>query len=297
MMKLFKLFILLSFISCEIEPQETTSGLGALMQPGDIVVSSNSADSAILLDEDGNFKSILYNPPNNIDQVYGLAWNDLTREVIVSINGLPDRIVAISAIDGSVRTITQGGGLNGNTFGVAVDADGYYYAVETSAIEKFSPSGARETSGFPVAGVMSNMTQISYMSTGEFLICSSGTDRARIYNSSMTQQHDTNSGIGGTTNSYGCKEMPNGNIAVSWDGSADAVIIYDDALNATGDSFSDTTRLTSPRGIGVRENGNILVADAYYDWIVEFDSSANFIRTIGGGILSDPWQVLVIPNF
>lgn len=299
-MKLFALSTLLLLMSsCLQKPKDSFSKDFALMQPGDIVITSYIGDSAILLDSDGNFKQLLYNPPNNIDAVHGASWNPITKEIMLSINGTPDRIVAVSAYDGSVRDAVRHNGLNGNTYGIAVNSDGDFWAIESNSVEKFTADGFRvSNTDFPSANILNGLAQINPLQAGGFVACGTNSDRARTFGDDGNQVNDSGgSGIGGTTNAYGCVQLPNGNIAVSWEGSNDTIRIYDSTLNTTIIDFNDTGVLSSPRNLAVKANGNILVADLGYHWIVEIDQSGNLIRTFGSGLFAYPWGIAVIPEY
>lgn len=273
------------------------------MVEGDLVVTNYSGDSAILLDADGNFKELIYNVQNNQEQVVGVGWNAQTNEVILTINGFPDRIMGVAASDGTIRTIVQNNQFSGNTFGVTINSNGEFLAIESHQIEKFDSAGNRINNGtFPTGTLFNNLAQVNSLNGGGFVVCGYGGDQVATYNSSAIQQNSTASGIGGTTNGYGCDSFPDGSIVASWEGSTDTVRIYNSTLSSTLASYSDTTQLSSPRGIEVKANGNILVTDVGYHYLVElsYDSGAgslSFVRNIGGGLLNYPWQVLEVPNY
>ena len=66
----FSLLVLLTAVSCESmteSPIATKNSEGALLKTGDIVVTSNVSDSAIVLDKNGNFKRVLYNADNSLE--------------------------------------------------------------------------------------------------------------------------------------------------------------------------------------------------------------------------------------
>lgn len=283
-------------ISCS--PKDTFSRDGALMSPGDIVVSNQTSDSALLLDKDGNLKKIIYNAANNLEQIFGVNWNNQTNEVLLTINGSPDRVLAVSAYDGSIREAVRHPQLNGNIYGVAADSNGDFLVIETSRIEKFTANNSRVNNGtFPTGNILTASTQINMLSTGDFVLCGTTTDRVRIYNSSAVQQAEAQSGVAGTTNAYGCAESSNGNIISTWDGTTDTVIVFNSDLSSQLFTYSDTNYIGAPRGVTVKANGNILVTDNTYEWIVELDDEANFIRTLGSGILNNPWQLIEIPEY
>lgn len=299
------LFILITFCcllsGCEVStesPLSTTSSDGAIAITGDIVVTSSVSDAALLLDRNGNFKRVLFNVDNNLESIFGLHWDKRTNEILIAVNGAPDRIVAISAVTGEQRIAVRSTSLNGNIFDVAVAANGDFLVIESNNIERFTSSGTRVNDGdYPRINFMSVPRQLESLSTGDYMACSTTTDRVRIYNDAGVQQFETASGIAGTTNAFGCVELPNGNIAVNWEGSTDTVIIYDSTLATEIARFNDPGLLNAGRGLGVKANGNILVADAGFDQIIELDGNANFIRVLSQAFLNDPYQALEIPEF
>lgn len=298
---IFSIAFLPFMVSCEglsESPIATKNSEGAILNTGDVVVTSNVSDSAIVLDQNGNFKRVLYNADNSLEQVTGITWNDSTNEVVIVINGSPDRVIGISAIDGSEREIVRSTFLNGNTYGITVMPNGDFVIVESNNLERFSSNGTRINDGdFPRISVMTTMQQLNPTASGDFVACATGSDRVRIYNDSGVQQQETASGIGGTTNSYGCGELPNGNIVATWDGTSDSVSVYDSTLGSELFRFSDTGKLNAPRGIGIKANGNILVTDAGFDRIIELTSEAEFVRVFSSAFLSDPYQIIEIPDF
>lgn len=297
---LFTTFILFVFTSCisKQTPLETYSRDYAIMNSGDLVVTNYSGDSALLLDEDGNFKQVLYNVDNNREQVLGVNWNASTKEVVLSINGSPDRVVSISPLDGTVTETIVNGQYNGNTYGLTVDSNGDYLLIESHQIEKFTSAGARVNDGtFPTGTLFNNLTQINNTASGGFVVCGYGGDLVATYDSAANQLASKASGIASTTNGYGCDVTATGDVVASWDGTTDTVALYSSDFTTTVATYSDTTYLTAPRGVEVKADGNILIADGSFHYIVELDSSLNFVRTIGGGILNYPWQILEIPAY
>lgn len=301
----FSIF-LIACVSAE-NPDDTSSLIDAgsgttFMSPGDLVVTNYSSDSAMLLDSDGNYKELIYNVVNNQEQVVGVNWNAQTNEVYLSINGFPDRIMAISALDGSQRVVIQNSQLNGNTFGLMINNDNSLLAIESHQVEKFDPNGNRVNNGnFPTGTLFNNLSQINPTLNGGFVVCGYGGDQVATYDSSGGQLNSTVSGIGGTTNGYGCAALSSGEIVASWDGTSDSVVVYNSTLSSAQATFSDTSIMPAPRGVAVKANGNILVTDASYHYLVEleYDSSSGaltYLRNLGGGLLNYPWQVIEIPS-
>ena len=86
----------------------------------------------------------------------------------------------------------------------------------------------------------------------------------------------------------------------AWDETTDRIVIYDNTLSSTITQFRDATVLPSPRGVFQKANGNILVTDVSYHYLIElaYDPDAGtltFVRNLGGGVLNYPYQVIEIP--
>lgn len=290
--------ILLSACVPTQSPLATFSNQHGVANTGDIVVTNYYGDSALLLDQDGNYKKLLYNVNNNQEQVVGVNWNPSTKEIILSINGVPDRIMAIDPLTGDVRQAIMNPQLNGNTFGVAVDNSGNYIVIETSRLEKFTASGGRINNGtFPTGNILGSMTQVNIMLNDDYLLCGYSGDRVKIYDSAMNELESKQSGISATTNAYGCNKTQSGNIIAAWEGTNDTIVLYNEDMSSEIASFNDTSILSSPRNITELGNGHFLVADAGYDHLVELSAELEFVRTLGGGVLNDPFSILEIPSF
>ncbi len=80
-------------------------------------------------------------------------------------------------------------------------------------------------------------------------------------------------------------------------GTTYTVVVYSSDLSSAEVAYSDTSVLNAPRGISQLENGNIVVACAGFEHLVEIDTNGNFVKTLGSAGLADANKVLVIPNF
>jgi hypothetical protein len=297
--KLGHISILLFFFlsSCEFsDPTATSSTDSYFMEEGDIVVTNTTNDSLHLLDSDGNFKAIIYDVENTTNVVYGVAWKSDTREVIFTVDG-SDRVMAISALDGSERTFISSANLAGTLRGLTQLNDGSILVIESNNIERFTTDGVRASDGgtWP-QNLGTTPEQIFATADGGFGICFRGADEVRLFDNDGTQTENVASGIGGTTDSYGCTELDDGTIAASWSGTTDTLSIYTSDLGTSLQTYSDTTLLANPRGVAQASNGNVLVADATYHQIYEIDpSDGSFVRVLAGSTLSTPVQMVVIP--
>lgn len=303
MTNIVALFLLCFLSACIVdqEPEPTNSEL--LVTRGDIVVVSYNTDTLAVFDQSGSFKRILYQVPTAADNIAGIAWLETSNEILISIDGTPDRIEAISILTGDSRnfynnvTYFTGTPLGLTQLKNSTDV----IASEGATIERFNASGIRETFGaiWP-ANVHANATSIQGLANGNWLSCSSSAGlRISPDSTSALAAIATATGPVGATASYGCHELSNGTIVVSWNGAAaDHVYTYSATLTgATAIVNNIQSTLSDPRGVAIGENDEIYVADATQNKIVEMDSSGNVIRQFGNGILNAPRHVLVVPAF
>ncbi len=169
---------------------------------------------------------------------------------------------------------------------------------EGATIERFTTEGIRETWAVWPATVHANSQQIAALASGNWLSCSS-TAGLRISPDSTTALAAvvTQTGPVGATASYGCAELSDGTLVVSWNGAAvDYVYTYNSSL-AGGTAIINNVQSTfsDPRGIAVGENDQIYIVDGTMNKVVELDMSGNVIRQFGTSILNAPRFILVVP--
>lgn len=299
---IYLLFVLFFFTSCLVkqDPKATHSEL--LVTRGDVVVASLTSDSLVVFDEDGNFEKILYQLPNPAgDAIAGLTWLAASNEILITINGTPDRIEALNVQTGKVRSFyTNTAYYTGTPAAIGVLRDsGDVISSEGTTIERFSSKGLREvhTTIWPT-NVHTNVQQIVGLSNGRWLSCSS-TAGLRISPDSTTSLAavaTATSAIPSTIASYGCGESSNGNIIVAWNGTTDSIQSYSASLTGATTIYSDTIALGNPRGLALNENDEIYVSDGTRNVIIHLDSSGNVLREFGFGYLQGPGAILVIPD-
>lgn len=304
-MKMLNTFLflisLLTLTSCLIDQDPKATNSSLLVARGDIAVVSVNTDSVIIFDSNGNLKRVLYQVPTAADTIAGIAWNSTTNEILITIDGTPDRIEAISILTGLSRSFYNNVAFfTGTPLSIAqLPVSGDIIASEGATIERFSTSGIRETYGaiWPT-NVQANSQQISPLSTGNFIQCSSSAG-VRITPDSTTSLAAvaTVTGPVGATASYGCNELSDGTIVVSWAGAAaDYIYTYSPTLTGPTAIINNMQSLLSdPRQIAVGENDEIYVADAARNLVVQLDASGNVIRQFGNSVLSSPRYLLVIP--
>ena len=267
------------------------------------MVASFTSDSLVVFDADGTFKKVLYQLPNTVgDAIAGLAWLPDTNEILISVDGTPDRIDAFSVVNGTVRTFyTNTTYLTGTPLGIAQLKDSSDIIIsEGATIERFSPNGIRETwTTIWPTNVHANSQQLVGLSTGNWLSCSS-TAGLRLSPDSVTNLTAVAtavSGIAATTASYGCAELSDGRIVVGFNGTTDTLRIYDAGISTYSLLISNLTTLGDPRGIAIGEDDEIYVADATRNMIVELDTDGNVVREFGNSYLQSPRSLIVIPDF
>jgi hypothetical protein len=297
--KSFLLIPLLVFTSCkssdvEDAPVEEVPVEEACFKSGDILVSNSGSDAVLALDSTGNFKRVIFNVENSSETVYGITWLAATNEIAVVVDG-SDRVMAVSAEDCSERLFIVNANLTGNVRGITQLASGDILVVETSNVERFTSSGSRVTAGGWPRALQSVGTDISALSNGNFVHCSTTTDVVRIYNDAGTQVATRSSGIAGTTDATACVVLANGSIAVSWSGTTDTVVVYSADLSTVQMSYSDIGLLSTPGGIAQLPNGNLLIAERVFHYLVEITAAGQFVKIHGDGFLNIPEFLLVVP--
>jgi hypothetical protein len=301
---LIPLLILSSCILTNESPIESSSNAVNLIQSGDIIVSNSGNDSIVLLDSDGNYKSTLVDSQTDATLIYnGLAYDWLNHQILYthdSTTAALDKVNAISLYDGSVSTVISNNNLSGVLPGLARLTGGELLVLETTTTaEKFLSDNTR--SGTPFLNTLTaSVADISRLSTGGFVTCSSGTSNTvRTYNAAGVVQATATSASPlptlGAMASTSCLEDPSGRIVVAYSGATDAVRVYDSTMATIAWTFTDTNVLTTPGKLAVRANGNILITDIAFHHIVEISSAGVLIGTIGGSVLSTPINIVVVP--
>lgn len=298
------LFILTSCLVSSESPISSSANDVNLIQRNDIIVSNAGNDSIILLDSDGNYKATLVDVNTSTTITFnGLAYDGVNRKVLYAYDhqtAALDAIYGISLYDGSSHLVLSNNQLSGTLPGLARLTNGELLILETNGtIEKFSASGTRI--GAPFTSTMTTtVADVSRRVNGGYVVCSSGTSNTvRTYTAAGVLQNTATSAnpapsLGGMA-ATSCSEAPNGNIIVSYSGTTDAVRAYNSNLSSVVWTFTDTNVLSTPAKLAIQANGNVLITDTGYDHIVELDSNGGFVRTIGGSVLSDPNNIVVIP--
>lgn len=297
------LILLFSLSSCLVDDKVKATYSDLYLTRGDIIVVSLNADSVVAFSSDGTFKKNIYQTTIATEAIGGLGWNADTNEILITNNGTPDRIDAVSVINGSVRTFYSNTGFyTGTPLGIMQLPSGEIISSEGTTIERFTPSGVRQVYGtiWPTStGIHQNSQQMRALSTGNWLSCSS-TQGVRIFPDSTTSLTSvaTVSAPTGATAAYGCDELSDGTIVVSWSGGSDFITTYSATLTSPTNIVNNVaSTLSNPQGLAVGENDEIYVADGTLNVVVQLDKSGNVIKTFGQGVLNAPRAIMVVPTF
>jgi len=301
-------FIFLTFLtSCLLKnesPIGSTSDEVNLIQSGDIIVSNAGNDTIILLHEDGSFKATLVDSQSDAALIFnGLSYDAINKTVLFTYDhttAFYDAVKSIDLYDGEVNTLISNSNLTGTLPGLTRLTTGELIVLEnTNTAEKFLANGTRSGAPF-LATLTTNVADISKLSSGGFVTCSSGTaNTVRIYNGAGVVQATATSAAPvpslGALASTSCIQDSNGQIIVAYSGATDAVRVYNSTMTTTVWTFTDTNVLTTPGKLAIRSNGNILVTDTAFNHIVEISPAGALVRVIGGAVLSTPNNMIVIP--
>lgn len=287
-------------------PIESSSNDVNLIQTGDIVVVNNGNDTIVLLDSDGTYKSVLFDSQTDATLLFGgLAYDQTNKKILFSYdstNGALDAVRSIGLFDGTSTSLISNSNLNGTLPGLARLTGGELLVLEgTNTAEKFLANGTRVGNPF-IATLTANVVDINRTSSGGFVACSTATaTTVRTYNAAAAVQATATSAapVGvpalGAIGASACVEDSTGNIIVAFSGGTDAVRAFNPTMTTVLWTYVNTANLTTPGKLSIRPNGNILVADSGFNHIVELDSLGNFVRVIGGAVLSAPGSILVVP--
>lgn len=308
-MHLLIMVFVLNLTSCILtneSPLESSSNDVNLIQSGDIVIVNAGNDTIVLLDNDGTYKSVLFDSQTDSTLSFGgLTYDSINKKVLFTYDSTTaslDSVRSIDLFDGESNLFISDSNLTGTLPGLARLTGGELLVLEgTTIIEKFLSTGVRSGNPF-LTGLTANLADISKLSTGGFVTCSSGTtNTVRTYNAAGAVQASATSAapVGvpalGAQASTSCIEDISGNVVVAYSGATDAIRAYDSTLTTVLWTYRNTTHLTSPGKLSKRTNGNILVTDTGFNHIVEIDPNGVFVQVIGGSVLSVPSNIVVIP--
>ncbi len=302
MNRLFLTLLLLAS-SCLPLPEESVATFSSLYTaPGDIIVSSVNNDAVYIFDSQGTYKRVLWSTTRTSDFISALGWMHTTNEVLITIDGTLDRVVAVSVIDGRARDVIIDANYGGTNRGVAqLYGSRDLIACEGANTERFNENSIRETHGvvWPSA-VTANIHHIKALEDGNWIIASNA-NGLRLFADQITAFAALASAAApaGTTVTYGVDQTESGQFIASWEGAAaDYLSLYNSDLTFNRHILgNDQGLLINPRGVGVKKDGNFLVADQTRQYIVETTPAGSVVKLIGMGFLNSPYALMVVPDF
>ena len=274
--------------------------INRIFSHGDIIVSSITNDNILLFSSKGIFKRVLLQLTNSTETIGSMAFMNSTKELLVSIDGTPDRIIAISSEDGEERTFRFDANLTGTIRGILQLDDSREIIInEGTTTERISETEFRVTNStvWPSSTIV-NSQQFSKLTNGTFLSCSS-TAGVKIYPDSIDTFTEVASVTGpvGATASFGCVELNDGSIVVGWNGTTnDYIYKYSSTLTDQSVILPPNSNLPNPRGMAVSKSGNLLIADGTNHYVLELKTNGTILRTIGLGLINSPQSVVVVPE-
>lgn len=302
---MYQLFLTLLILasSCLPLPEESEATFSSLFTaPGDIIVSSVNLDAVYVFDSEGTYKRVLWSTTRVADVITAVGWMHTTNEVLITLDGTPDRVVAVSVVDGRSRDVINDANYAGATRGVAQLYNSRdLISCEGTSIERFNENSIRETHGavWPSTATL-NIFSIRALQDGNWIIASNA-NGLRLYPDQVTAFTPIASAAApaGTTITYGVDQTESGQFIASWEGAGtDYLSLYNSDLTFDRHIIgNDQGLLVAPRGVGVKKNGNFLVADQTRQYIVEVTPAGSVVKLIGQGFLNSPYALMVVPDF
>jgi len=296
-------------VSCAKKPSDDSAeASGLVFTTGDIVVSNAGSDAVLLFDSAGKFKRVLVSlDTTSGEAVTGLVLNKVTRQMLVAVDGV-DRVLAVGQDDGEVSSFIINANLIGNLRGITQLVNGDILVVETSNVERFSSVGARRVSdvtdgsGTWPKSLQATASAVSARADGGFVHCSTGADVVRTYGADAVQIASVASDIAATTDVSSCISAPaDAAVYAMFSGTTDTLRKLDPVTLATTWSYSNLTHLSTPTGLAVRANGNVLALDSVFNHVVEISAAGTLVGILEGSdvdiddMLSSPQFIYVIP--
>lgn len=281
----------------------TTTTTSSTSYSGNILIANNTSRTVVMFDSNMNYiKHVIQLPAANVPA--SIAYFD-SDEILVAVEGTPDRAIRVSLSDGSYTTpILDSTNFTGTVKGIARLTSGDIISSDATTgahLEKFTTAGTRVTAGFPFT-LLNTLVQIHPLPSGNFVACAAGSgDIVRVYTSAgagvyagATATSPVPS-LGAAHDGNGCVANSSSQVAVSWSGATDTVRLYAADLSATVWSFTNAG-LTTPGPLAVRPNDNILAADSVTGVIYEIGAtSGSLVTQYSSPYVDIPNGMLVMP--
>lgn len=302
-LRLLSILGILWLCSCTAPKDSDNESSSVSITSGDIVISSTGSRDVKVFDSTGIYKGTILEIENASGQApYGLTYNPLTNEILVTVDSAGSRsIKGISTTSGVIRDFSTASALSGTLRGLAMLTSGDLLVVISSGnrVEKLNGlTGTQITAGAWPKSLQTAGSGIGARAGGTFVHCSTTTDVVRLYDAAGTQTATASSGITGTTDVMDCKADTAGNIYTSFNGTTDTVRKYNSTLASTTWSFSNTITLPNPSGLAVRSDGSVLVLDQTLNYVLVIAADGASATPLGNdtnNFISTPYGILIVP--
>lgn len=287
---------------------------------GHVLVTTTAADTGgpsqvNLFSPQGKFVRTLVDIYVNTEYISGLAYSSAKDELLMMTEGTYEQVESIDFRTSTRKVIYSNVAFTANPFrfiAVGPDQSVYIAADGNDTIEKIRPDsdqvysrvGAPFISTTTGACVLGSPWGVAYIpSTDQIAVANASNTGITIYNSDGTcvrnvtsAPFNNNSPVGVAFHALSSKLI----VSISGSGS-----IYSMNLDGTNITliYSDTSIISTPRGVATDSNGNIYVANIGRDTVEKlyYSGSGTATRTsatpfIGpSGFSRNPGQVVVIP--
>jgi hypothetical protein len=287
--------------SCgELPGAEKGSGsfLGSVTPPatslsGYIAVAESTNRSVMLFDDRMNFVRYLYLGPAGVTTEIPFAINMFDADRIMILIDGNDRVVINSLTSpsalGSMLISDVTNLAIATRGGIARLSNGDVLIAEygTNTIERYTSSGVRNASGWPLAS-LTGLSGIDAITTGVaaggHVHCGITADQARTVNANGTTLF-TSATLAGH-DFVDCVAHTDGRIAAALNGATDRVRIYTDYTMASYCDYISATLLVNPLTLDFKPNGNILVWDGTNRTMLEINSACALVASYSSDYLT-----------
>jgi hypothetical protein len=263
---------------------------------GDIVVASTGSKAVVALDSEGNYKSTIFTAADQYvsANIGAIAYKSDTQEILVSVydTTTADTIWAVNINTGEKRILIRNGATVVAAAGLygllQLSAGNILVSEATNTFDIYNTYGNLVTNGAANPALTGNINQANPTSDGGLVACT--VTHMKVFNSAYVQV-----GVTKVTPYTGCIQSATNTYIVSDDATDTIRQFTNPALWTAGWTYTNTNFLISPRGLAMNDEGDVLVTDINFDYIVVINSSGGLKKIINPGILSDPTHILVIP--
>ena len=271
---------------------------------GYIAISESTNRTVMLFDGSMGFVRYLYQGPSGVAAEIPLGINLYdASNIMVLIDG-NDRVIKNSLMAptglGTVLVTDVTNLVTATRGSVARLSGGDILIVEggTNFVERFTSTGVRQTTGWPLASLTApgGIDAINVGgAAGGFVHCAITSDQVRSHSSTgatlftavTVAAHDF----------IDCVAHTDGRIAVALNGATDRVRIYADHTFASFCDYSSAILLVNPLALDFKPNGNVLVWDGTNRHLLEINSACTLVATYSNAYVSPVavTDIMVIP--